>query len=100
MQGEGMGGEGAVGGSPAMHGGGMAVSSGFSLPLFSSGPSKAQRKKNEAIDAEYQLGLRRLEDRLLLKRDSVRILARLDSIRRDSLRLDSLRRASLARPRP
>jgi hypothetical protein len=100
MQGEGMGGEGAVGGSPAVHGGGMTVGGGFSLPLFSSGPSKAQRKKNEAIDAEYQLGLRRLEDRLLLKRDSIRILARLDSIRRDSLRLDSLRRQSLARPRP
>lgn len=92
-----MGGEGAVGGNPAIRGGGMRAAGGFSLPLFSSGPSKAQRKKNEAIDAEYQMGLRRLEDRMLLKRDSIRILARRDSVRRDSVRRDSLRLDSLRR---
>jgi hypothetical protein len=62
------------------------------LPLFSSGPSKAQRKKNEALDADYQARLRRLQDSVLSKQD--RRLA-------DSLRLDSLRRDSLARrPKP
>lgn len=56
--------------------------------LFSSGPTAEQRKKNEAIDADYQARLRRLGDSVLSKRD--RRLA-------DSLRLDSLRRDSLAR---
>lgn len=92
MQGEGMGGEGAVGGSPAMHGGGnLSLGGSVGLPLLSNGPSAAQRKKNVAVDSEYQLRLRRLEDRLLLKRDSLRL---------DSLRRDSLRRDSLARRRP
>jgi hypothetical protein len=85
LQGKGKDGVGAVGG-PGM------VSIG--VPLFSSGPSAEQRKKNEKLDAEYQLRLRRLEDRMLLKRDS--LLA-------DSLRVDSLRRDLLAKrraPRP
>jgi hypothetical protein len=93
QQGEGMGGEGAVGGSPLMGGGhrsstqqGATAGGGFSLPLLSRGPSAAQRKRNAAIDKDYRMGLRRLEDRMLLKRDS--------------LRLDSLRRDSLARRRP
>lgn len=85
-QGEGMGGEGAVGGSGAMRGKGLGVGSGFSLPFLSKGPSAAQRKKNDSIDADYQRRLRRLQDRILLRRDSVR--------------LDSLRRDSLARRRP
>ena len=48
MQGEGMGGDGAVGGA-----GGSPGLAGVSipLPLFSSGPSAAQRKKNEQVDA-------------------------------------------------
>ena len=67
------------------------------LPLFSSGPSAAQRKKNEAIDAEYQARLRGLQDLALSLRDK-RVA---DSLRLDSLRLDSLRRDSLARrPKP
>ena len=66
------------------------------FPLFSSGPSAAQRKKNEALDAEYQARLRGLEDLVLYKRD--RRVA--DSLRLDSLRLDSLRRESVARRRP
>jgi hypothetical protein len=97
QQGEGRGGEGAVGGSPLMQSGGRRGSASAAdviragggsvgLPFLSPGPSAAQRKKNEAIDREYRLGLRRLEDRLALKRDSIR--------------LDSLRRDSLARRRP
>jgi hypothetical protein len=84
-QGEGMNGEGAVGGG-GVQGGGMHAGSSIGLPLFSSGPSAAQRKKNEAIEADYRDRLHRLENRMLLKRDSIR--------------LDSLRRDSLARRRP
>jgi hypothetical protein len=102
MQGEGIGGEGAVGGSPAMMSGGKRSSAtakdvaragggGFALPFLSSGPSAKERKRNEAINDDYQARLRRLEDRVALNRDSVR---------RDSLRLDSLRRDSLVRRRP
>jgi hypothetical protein len=79
LQGKGKDGVGAVSG-PGM------VS--MDLPLFSSGPSRAQRKKNEALDADYQARLRRLQDSVLSKQD--RRLA-------DSLRLDSLRRDSLTR---
>jgi hypothetical protein len=78
MQGEGMNGEGAVGGAA----GGPGT---VPAPIFSSGPSAAQRKRDARLDAEYQLRLRRLQDRLIA--------------RRDSLRADSLRRDSLARPR-
>lgn len=74
MQGEGKNGEGAVGGAS-----GSATS--IALPLFSKGPSAAQRRANEKVDADYQLRLRRLQDRILLRNDS----ARLDSLRRDSL---------------
>jgi hypothetical protein len=90
--GEGVDGVGAVGGGLAkVQGGGAAandvsVGSSVSLPLFSSGPSAAQRRANAAIEADYQARLRRLEDRILLKRDSIR--------------LDSLRRDSIARRRP
>ena len=102
MQGEGVGGEGAVGGSPLMMSGGKRSSSSakdvakngggsFGLPFLSPGPSAAERKRNEAIDNDNRARLRRLQDRIALKRDSVR---------RDSLRLDSLRRDSLARRRP
>jgi hypothetical protein len=91
MQGEAMGGEGAVGGR-----GGSGVSAGpggvtvsIPFPLFSSGPSAAQRKKNEAIDLDYQYRLRRLNDRILSARDSIRA---------DSLRRDSLARARSPRP--
>ena len=83
LQGSGKDGVGAVGG-PGM----------ISVPftLFSSGPSPEQRKKNEKLDADYQLRLRRLQDRMYLKQDSVRA----DSVRADSLRRDSL--ASKAKP--
>jgi len=102
MLGEGVGGEGAVGGSPLIMSGGKSSSSSakevaragggsIALPFLSSGPSTSQRKKNEALDRDYQARLRRLEDRMALKRDS---------LRRDSLRLDSLRRDSLGKRRP
>jgi len=83
LQGKGMDGVGAVSGPGVVSVG---------LPLFSSGPSAAQRKKNEAIDAEYQARLRGFQDLVLSLRDK-RVA--------DSLRLDSLRRDSLARrPKP
>ncbi len=72
LQGKGKDGVGAVSG-PGM------VSIPF--PLFSPGPSPEERKRNEAIDAEVQLRLRRLHDRMLMQQDS----ARADSLRRDSL---------------
>lgn len=80
--GEGLGGAGAVGGGKTgvSTGPGSAVVT-VPLPLFSPGPSPAQRKRNEAIDADNQLRLRRLGDRVLMKRDSIRA----DSLRRDSL---------------
>ena len=74
MQGEGRNGEGAVGGA-----GGSATS--LSLPLFSKGPSDAQRRANAKVDADYQMRLRRLQDLILLRNDS----AHTDSLRRDSL---------------
>ena len=88
LQGKGMDGVGAVS-APGL----VSVD----LPLFSSGPSRAQRKKNEAIDAEYQARLRGFQDLVLSLRDK-RVA---DSLRLDSLRLDSLRRDSLSRrPKP
>jgi hypothetical protein len=85
LQGKGMNGVGAVDPSST---GGLGI--GFSIPftLFSSGPTREQRKKNEIIDADNQLRQRRLQDRMYLKRDSIRA----DSIRADSIRADSLRR--------
>jgi hypothetical protein len=77
LQGKGKDGVGAVGGP------GVGT---ISAPLFSSGPSAAQRKKNEKIDADNRLRLARLQDRLRLQRDST--LA--DSVRADSLRRDSV----------
>ncbi len=87
-QGQGMDGVGAVSGPGTVSVG---------VPLLSSGPSKAQRKKNEAIDAEYQARLRGFQDLVLSLKDK-RVA---DSLRLDSLRVDSLRRDSLARrPKP
>lgn len=62
---------------------GMVPVAGASIdaPFLSPGPSPAQRKRNAVVDSEYQLRLRRLEDRMLLGRDSIRA----DSLRRDSL---------------
>jgi hypothetical protein len=82
--GEGLDGVGAVGGQTGPSLRGVSVP----FPLFSSGPSPAERKKNETLDADYQARLRRLQDRARLVADDVRL---------DSLRLDSLRRDSLAK---
>jgi hypothetical protein len=81
MKGEGLGGAGAVGGGNTVSTDGRSVTVSIPFPLFSSGPSPAERKRNEKIDADNQLRLRRLQDLLLLKRDSIRA----DSLRRDSL---------------
>lgn len=78
MAGDGVNGVGAVGGS--------SLSSGsIGLPLFSRGPSAAQRRKNDSIDADNRAILGRLQ--LLIKH------------RRDSVVADSLRRDSLAKIR-
>jgi hypothetical protein len=83
MLGDGLDGVGAVNGGRTslnpLHG---------SIPftLFSSGPTAAQRKVNEKLDAEYRARLRRLQDRALIVADA----ARRDSVRADSLRSDSL----------
>ena len=63
MLGEGLDGVGAVNGGRTSL---SPLGGSIPLPLFSSGPSAAQRKKNEKLDAEYQLRLRRLKERALL----------------------------------
>jgi hypothetical protein len=84
MQGQGKDGEGAVGGNAdGVHAsvGQQGVTVSVPFPLFSPGPSPEQRKKNEALERDYNSRLGRLNDRLLLIRDSIRA----DSLRRDSL---------------
>jgi hypothetical protein len=83
MLGEGLDGVGAVNGGRTSL---SPLGGSIPLPLFSSGPSAAQRKKNEKLDAEYQLRLRRLKERALLLAGA----QQLDSVRVDSLRRDSL----------
>ena len=85
MLGEGLDGVGAVNGGRTSL---SPLGGSIPLPLFSSGPSAAQRKKNEKLDADYQLRLRRLRERALLLANGQRL---------DSLRVDSLRRDSLAK---
>ena len=85
--GSGVGGVGAVNGGKTgltMDSRGVGVSVPF--PLFSSGPSPAERKRNEKLVAEYLAVLRALNDRILMKRDSIRA----DSLRADSVRLENL----------
>jgi hypothetical protein len=72
LQGAGMNGTGAVSGPGVVS---------IGLPLFSSGPSAAQRKKNDSLNTDYWLRMGRLNDRILAARDS----ARADSLRRDSV---------------
>ena len=79
LQGKGMNGVGAVDPTPA---GVLGYGASVPFTLFSSGPTREQRRKNEIIDADNQLRQHRLEDRLLLQRDSIRA----DSLRADSLR--------------
>lgn len=85
--GEGVGGVGAVGGGKtglSMGPNGLTYSVPF--PLFSSGPSPAERRRNEKLLAEYMAYLRRQNDRILLKRDSIRA--------------DSAFRAAMSKPIP
>lgn len=84
MTGEGVDGVGAVNGGRTSF---SPFGGSIPFPLFSPGPSPAQRRANEKLDAEYQLRLRRLQDRARLVADAVR----LDSLRRDSLARDSRR---------
>jgi hypothetical protein len=80
--GKGVGGVGAVNGGKTgvtMDSRGVGVSIPF--PLFSPGLSPAERKRNEKLYAEYLAFLRREQEVILFKRDSIRA---------DSLRLDSL----------
>ena len=86
--GNGVGGVGAAGG-------GLGGSIG--LPLFSRGPSRAQRVKDSIIDADVRAGLARLALRVTAKRDSLRVIALRDSVRADSLRADSTRADSARR---
>ena len=67
----------AVGGPAGTVGAGVSLP----LPLFSSGPSREQRKRNEALDADYRRRLARLQALAIARRDSIRA----DSLRRDSL---------------
>jgi hypothetical protein len=71
--GEGKDGVGAVGGA----GGGMSIG----MPLFSRGPSAAERKRNDSIFADYRARLARLQERARLQNGALRS----DSLRRDSL---------------
>ena len=84
LEGKGKDGVGAVGGPGVVS---------ISAPLFSSGPSATQRKRNEKIDADNRLRLGRLQDRLRLQRDSTHA----DSLRADSVRRDTF---ALHRRRP
>ena len=82
MTGEGSGAVGAVGGGKT----GVSASEGqpmlsIPLPLFSSGPSAAQRRRDAQVNADNQARLHRLEARLRAMRDSIHA----DSLHRDSL---------------
>jgi hypothetical protein len=82
MTGEGRGGVGAVGGGKA----GVSSNEGrpmlsLPFPLFSSGPSAAQRRRDAQVNTDNQLRLERLQARLRAIRDSIRA----DSVHRDSL---------------
>jgi len=60
-----------------------SVGIGVSIPLslLSSGPTRAERRRNEAINADNLARLERLQRMIITRRDSVRA----DSLRRDSL---------------
>lgn len=61
------------------------------LPIFEAGPSAAQRKRDAIIAADNLERLRRMQDRALQKRDSIRL---------DSLRRDSVARSATRPPTP
>ncbi len=75
VQGNGYGGAGAATGA-------LSLGSGsFGLPFLSKGPSAAQRRKNDSLDADYRARLARLQELVRQRGDS----ARADSLRRDSV---------------
>ena len=85
--GEGVGGVGAVnGGKTGLSMGPNGLTYSIPFPLFSSGPSPEERKRNEKLLAEYLAYLRRQNDRILLMRDSIRA--------------DSAFRAAMSKPLP
>ena len=85
--GEGVGGVGAVnGGKTGLSMGPNGLTYSIPFPLFSSGPSPEERKRNEKLLAEYLAYLRRQNDRILLMRDSIRA--------------DSAFRAAMSKPVP
>ncbi len=77
------GGGGGIGSTNGQQPGTLSAGVSIPFPLFSSGPSAAERKRNAVIDADNQLRLRRMQDRALARTDSIRA----DSLRRDSLAL-------------
>ena len=52
---------------------GLANSGMIAAPLFSSGPSAAERRRDSAANVEYLARLRRLQDRALARRESLRV---------------------------
>ena len=68
--------------------GGVGVGGSIGVPLFSRGPSAAQRARDAKVEAENRAIMQRLAERARAKRDS---------IRRDSIRADSARNATTAR---
>jgi len=71
--GEGVGGVGAInGGKTGLSMGPNGLTYSVPFPLFSSGPSPEERRRNEKLLAEYLAYLRRQNDRILMKRDSIR----------------------------
>jgi hypothetical protein len=65
--------------APLMNGSSAVAVPLVSIPVF--GKSRAQRKADSIIDADYQARLKRLQERLAQQR----ALAKADSLRRDSL---------------
>jgi hypothetical protein len=68
--------------------GGLGAGGSIPLPFLSRGPSRAQRARDEKIDADNRARLGRFAALIKARRDS----ALADSVRRDSVRADSLRR--------
>ena len=50
-----------------------ALGGGISAPLFSAGPSPAERRRDSIGNAEYMVRLARLQERVRPRKDSIRI---------------------------
>ncbi|MEO7454766.1 MAG: hypothetical protein ABIY52_00795 [Gemmatimonadaceae bacterium] len=53
--------------------GGLSNSGMIAVPLFSAGPSAAERRRDSAANFEYLARLRRLQDRVQARRESLRV---------------------------